>query len=264
MAEHHNLYQRAIYYDIVFDRDVSREVDFVAAVYRQRTGSEMSSMLDIACGPGYHAREFARRGVWAVGLDLRPEMVQFARDKDAAEGLALEWLVADMRDFSLDSPVDVAITMFDGIDALTLNADIVQHFQAVARNLSPGGLYFIDLTHPRDCAHTDYGTFHYQGQRNGTAVEIFWGTNHPTFDFLTGVAEVAVEMRVTANGQETIIPDSARERLLLPQEITLLAQLSRDLEVVAWYGDYDLGQPFDNTPASRRMIAVLQNRDGVE
>ncbi len=264
MAEHHNLYQRAVYYDIVFDRDVSREVDFIAAVYHQRTRAEVHSVLDVACGPGYHAREFARRGVRAVGLDLRPEMVQFARDKDAFENLALDWLVADMRDFQLDSPVDVAITMFDGIDALTLNADIVQHFQAVARNLVPGGLYFIDLTHPRDCTHADYGTFHYRGERDGTTVEILWGTNDPTFDFLTGIAEVAVEMRVAANGQEVIIHDSAKERMLLPQEITLLAELSGGLKAVAWYGDYDLGQPFDSTPASRRMIAVLQKQAGAE
>jgi SAM-dependent methyltransferase len=264
MAEHHNLYQRAVYYDVVFDRDVGKEVDFIAAVCRRHTGTDLNSMLDIACGPGYHAREFARRGVRTVGLDLRPEMVQFARDKDAAEGLALDWLIADMRDFGLDVPVDAAITMFDGIDALILNTDIVQHFRAVARNLNPRGLYIIDLTHPRDCSYTDYGAFHYHGQRDGTAVQISWGINRPTFDFLTGVAEVEVEMQVTANGQETIIHDSAKERMLMPQEITLLTQLSGSLKVVGWYGDYDLGQPFDSTPASRRMLAVLQKQTGAE
>lgn len=264
MAEHHNLYQRAVYYDIIFDRDVSREVDFITATHLHHTGTEVRSILDIACGPGYHAREFARRGVRAVGLDLRPEMIRLARDKDAAEGLALEWLVADMRDFCLDAPVDVAITMLDGMDALSLDADIAQHFQAVARNLNPRGLYVVDLSHPRDFSYARYGTCHHHGQRDGTAVEIFWGTNQPAFDLLTGVAKVAVEMRVTTNGQETIIRDVTKERVLMPREITLLAQLSGELAVVGWYGDYDLGQPLDNTPASRRMIAVLQKRTGAE
>ena len=151
MAEYHNLYQRAIYYDIVFERDVSREADFITTAYRHYTGTEARSVLDIACGPGYHAREFARRGMHAVGLDLRPEMVQLAREKDARENLIVDWVTADMRFFKLDTPVDVAITMFDGIDALTTNDDFVQHLRAVADNLTDRGLYMIDFLHPRAC-----------------------------------------------------------------------------------------------------------------
>ena len=63
MAEHLNLYQRATYYDIIFDRNVSREVDFITAIFNRHNGAELNSVLDIACGPGYHAREFARRGL---------------------------------------------------------------------------------------------------------------------------------------------------------------------------------------------------------
>jgi SAM-dependent methyltransferase len=258
MAEHNSLYQRAIYYDVIFDRNVAKEVDFVAAVYRRYAGTELGSVLDIACGPGYHAREFARRGVRALGLDLRPEMIQFARDKDAAEGLALDWLVADMRDFQLDTPVDAAIVMFDSIDALTADDDFVRHFQTVADNLTDRGLYVVDLTHPRDCSPTNYGSFRYHGMRDGTSVDLLWGTNHPKFDTLTGIADVAVEMRVKDADQELVIHDSARERFLSPQEIALLARLSGRLEVAGWYGDFSLDQPFDDSPTSRRMIAVLQ------
>src|SRR5688572_18650737 len=106
------------------ERDVSREVDFLIDTYRHFKGGEPQSILDIACGPGYHAREIARRGIRAVGLDLRPEMIEFAREKDAQEGLSLEWHAADMRNFDIDAPVDVAGTMFDSLDALTKNDDI--------------------------------------------------------------------------------------------------------------------------------------------
>ena len=34
MAAHMNLYQRAIYYDVIFDRDVSREADFITQAYQ--------------------------------------------------------------------------------------------------------------------------------------------------------------------------------------------------------------------------------------
>ena len=66
----------------------------------------------------------------------------------AAEGVRVEWLAADMRDFRLERPVDLAICMFDGLDALLSNDDIVRHFRAVAGNLGPRGLYVLEYTHP--------------------------------------------------------------------------------------------------------------------
>lgn len=258
MAQHDNLYQRSIFYDIVFNRDVSREVDFMLALYRRYTGQTMQSVLDIACGPGYHARAFARRGLRAVGLDLRPEMVRFAADQAAAEAIEVEWLTADMRGFELAAPVDMAITVFDGIDALLTNEDMTQHLQTVAANLTANGLYLIEHTHPRDCSLTNYGSFHYGGQRNGITVEINWAINNPAFDLVTGVAQTEIEMRVDDHGQKQVIHDYAQERILSPQEIGLLVQLSGALELVGWYGDFDLQQGLDNSPASKKMIAVLQ------
>jgi len=258
MAQHDNLYQRTIFYDIVFNRDISREIAFMLAVYTRYTDRTLQSALDIACGPGYHARAFSRRGLRAVGLDLRPEMVRFAQDQAAAEGVEVEWLAADMRDFELAEPVDMAITVFDGVDALLANDDVVKHLQAVAANLTDRGIYLVEYTHPRDCSLTDYGKFQYSGQRNGVSVEINWAINEPVFDLATGVVQTEIELRVNDHGQEQVIYDHAQERLLSPQEISLLAQLSGVLEVVGWYGDFDLQQGLDNSPASKKMIAILQ------
>ncbi len=258
MAEYTGLYQRAVLYDIVFNRDVSREVDFVAEAYRHFTGADMRSLLEVACGPGYHARHFARHGGRAVGLDLQPEMIAFAEEKAAAEGVHAAWSAGDMRDFRLATPVDAAMCPFDGIDALLTNADLIHHFRCIADNLTPGGLYVLEITHPRDCGFHDYGSFRYHGARDGVSVEIVWATNHPTADIVRGVARVELEIHVDDHGQHTVIRDVAEERFLLPQEIELLAQLAGTLRVAGWYGDYDLGQPLDSSPASRRMIAVLQ------
>jgi SAM-dependent methyltransferase len=264
MAKHNSLYQRAVYYDIIFDRDVRREVDFMIDVYRRYVGSEPRSVLDIACGPGYHAREFARRGARAVGLDLRPEMVDFAREKDAAEGLSLEWIAQDMRDYSLAEPVDLAFIVFDGLDALTCNEDVVHHFRAVAANLTSHGLYIIDLTHPREISYTDYGKYFYRSQSDGIAVEIAWAVNAPRFDLVTSTARVEVEMRVNDHGKATVIKDEADERLFFPQDLTLLAALSGALEPLGWYGDFHIDQPLDYSEASRRQIAVMKKKeDGV-
>ncbi len=258
MAEHLNLYQKATYYDIIFDRDVRREVDFMIAMTQKHLGAAPKVVLDMACGPGYHAREFTRRGIKAIGTDLQPEMIEFARHKDAAENLETEWLVADMRQFTLAYPADLAVIAFDGLDALQDNQDVIQHLRCVAANLNPEGIYLIDLSHPREVNPFYYYPFHYEGERDGTRVEIDWAINNPQYDLITGLATVELEMRVsTATGESFQIRDSAVERLFMPQEIILLAELSGCFNVVGWYGDYDLETTL-SAPNAQRMLIILQ------
>jgi hypothetical protein len=197
-------------------------------------------------------------------MDLRPEMLELAAEWSREQGVEVEWIAADMRDFRLDRPVDVAINMFDGLDALLTNQDLVHHFRAIAGNLTPGGLYVIECTHPRDCSMHEYGEFRYGGSRDGVDVRIRWAIEPPVVDIVAGTAEVVTEMEVDDNGQPFRIVDRARERFLMPQEIALLAERSGALEVVAWHGDFDLDQPLDLSPRSRRMIAVLRKGTGAD
>lgn len=258
MAEHDEFYQRALYYDIVMERDVTREVDFLVDLHRHFRGGEPQSILDIACGPGYHARDIAQRGIRAVGLDLRPEMIEFAREKDAQAGTEIEWHAADMRDFDIDAPVDVAGTMFDSLDALTKNEDLVQHFKAVARNLNPGGIYVIDLSHPRDTNHTYYRKFEYEGERDGLKVHVYWATNDPCYDIVDNTAYVELEIHIDEHGEKTVIKDSAWERLFLPVDLSLLAEMSGQFKLLGVYGNYDLDKRLDFSPESERMILAFQ------
>jgi SAM-dependent methyltransferase len=254
------VYQRAIYYDIVFNRDVSREIEFVREVFRKYAGRELQSVLDIACGPGYHARAAACVGLRAVGLDLRGEMLQFAADQAAAEGVSVEWLEADMRYVKLSEPVDAALSMFDGIDALQSDDDLIAHFRCMADNLTPGGIYVLDISTPADYHYDSYPRVVYQGERDGVEVEIYWATNRAQFDFATGVAHVEIEMHINDHGQETVILDTADERLLCGGELRLLAKLSGVFDVVGWYGDTKINQPLDHSLKTKRMICIMQKR----
>jgi SAM-dependent methyltransferase len=259
MAEFNNLYQRAVYYDVVFKRDVMPEIDFIKEVYCQHHGRPPRALLDLACGPGYHARAFARQGGRAVGLDLREEMLHFAAEQAAAEGVtSVEWVAADMRSLELDAPVDVALNAFDGIDCLTSNEDLIAHFRAIAANLTPGGLYLIDVTHPRLTDFSCYQPVIFAGSRDGIDVEIRWATNQPVFDPVTHIADTELELHIQDHGKQFVIKDTARERLVSGQEITLLSMLAGGLTPVAWYGAYDLNQPLQQSPDAPRMIAVLQ------
>ena len=257
MGEYNEVYQRARYYDIAFSRDVSREVEFLSRLFSRHAGRPLRSMLDIACGPGYHARLFAKSGIVAYGLDLRPEMVDFARDEAKSEGVAAHWFAADMRDFALAEPVDLALNSYDSIDCLDSD-DMVAHFRTVARNLTPDGLYVFELTHPRDCFLWNYGNHRYAGERNGTKVEIVWLPEGRKIDGLNQRIESNIVMRVEENGVTREFPDHAREHFRLPQEYVALARLSGALAVDRFLGDYSFDQPFDDSAGARRLIVVMR------
>lgn len=261
MAEFNDVYRRAKYYDIAFWRDVTDEVTFIQDIYRRRLGRPLRTFLDICCGPGYHARIAAARGIRAHGLDIRPEMCAYAEELARLDGVEVIWHAADMRTVRLAEPVDMAFTSFDGLDCMHTTDEIVAHLRTVAANLTPRGLYLVEATHPRRSSLSYYGDFQYKGERNGTKVCVDWATNRPVVDPLTQVADVEVIMHVAENGHEFTIVDHARERFYTSQEYIALAKLSGVLDVIDFFGDFAVDCPLDMSPISQRTLVLMQKKD---
>jgi len=251
------LYNFPEYYDILFNRDVSSEASFIPAVFEHFCGRTLQSYLDLACGPGYYARAISRQGIDVIGLDASPEMITFARSKDTDDQGKVEWRVGDVRDFKIDQQVDLAAFLFDSIDNLLSIDDFVRHFQSVSRSLKPDGLYVIGQMHQRDTPIIGYGPFHYRNSRNGKDVELDWATKVKT-DTRTQTAEVLLELRVTENDHTKIMQHWTRESFATPTFLEAVARLSGALEPIAWYGDFNLGHPYDDSPSSQHCISVYR------
>jgi hypothetical protein len=163
-----------------------------------------------------------------------------------------------MRYLNLAEPVDAAVAMFDSIDALQTDDDLIAHFQCMADNLTPHGIYVLEISHPADYQYDKYPRIAYHGERDGMEVDLLWATNRAQFDFVSGVAQVDIEIHVNDHGKETIIHDTAEERLFCAGELRLLARLSGVLDAVGWYGDFKLSQPFDHSLKTQCMLCVMQ------
>lgn len=118
-------------------------------------------MLDLACGTGTLAIEFAAQGWEVVGLDQSPEMLAIARDRALAADVALGTVQADLCAFApQDVPpgmFDLVTCTYDSLNYLTDDADLQACFGGVARVLRPGGLFVFDMNTRHFLEH-EWGT----------------------------------------------------------------------------------------------------------
>jgi SAM-dependent methyltransferase len=250
-----DLYAR--FYDLDlgdFDADLLMIQQFAA-----RCGSPL---LELACGTGRVLLPLARQGYRVTGVDISSAMLEVARHKVAAEGLAdrITLVEGNMRDFALDGRfnlVFVAVNAF--MHLLTTDAQLAA-LACIRRHLNPGGLLLVDLFNPdlgslldargqvlMDKTMTDPETGHRLVRFHTRMVDLGQQTQHVTF--------IVDELDGDAHVRRTLFPFSMR--YLFRYELELLLRHA-GFTVEAVYGSYNLDE-FSGD--SERMIAVARNPD---
>jgi SAM-dependent methyltransferase len=105
-------------------------------------------VLDVACGPGLVACDFARYARRVTGIDLTPAMIDQARARQAAEGLAnLDWRVGDVRRLPFDAGAFSVVFSRYAFHHIPNPAEILGEMARVCR---PGGRVVVVDVHSRD------------------------------------------------------------------------------------------------------------------
>ena len=88
----------ALVYDDAIDWEarLEREMPFLLEALGEASGKVV---LDLACGSGRHAVEFALRGATATGLDISSSMLRRARELAKDRGASLSFIESDMMRF---------------------------------------------------------------------------------------------------------------------------------------------------------------------
>jgi SAM-dependent methyltransferase len=245
-------------------RDVPAEVDAVTRWFRRHArlagtpARNPASVLEIAAGPAEHALEFARRGASATALDLSEAMCARARDKARQEGLRLAVVRADMRDFSIEPPADLLITMLNSVCHLMSLDDLLAHLRAAAAHTVAGGLYIMELAHPADflsrAPRTSAEWDSDVGQRH---VHVRWGGADDPIDPVTQVSREHVQITVRDGEGSRTLTDVVPNRFWTATEITAATRLAGGFTVTASYGDFADGVAV-GAPSAWRMIMVLR------
>jgi ubiquinone/menaquinone biosynthesis C-methylase UbiE len=90
-------------------------------------------ILDLACGQGFFAREFAKLGAQVVGADISPELI--AEAKKEGGDVVYHVAPAHQLSFAKDAEFDVVVCVL----ALQNIEDLGGVYKEVARVLKPGG-----------------------------------------------------------------------------------------------------------------------------
>jgi 2-polyprenyl-6-hydroxyphenyl methylase/3-demethylubiquinone-9 3-methyltransferase len=97
--------------------------------------------LDIGCGGGFLAEEFAALGCQVTGIDPSPPSIAAARAHAASRGLRIDYLIGPGEQLPVpDSAYDLAYCC----DVLEHVSDVDRVISETARVLKPGGLYLFD------------------------------------------------------------------------------------------------------------------------
>ena len=151
----------SLFLDTIDPAQTEREVAFIA---RWLTQPEYTTVLDLCCGSGRHARPLAQRGYRVTGVDASAAALSAAA---AETGNAVVYLQRDMRNLQgLPGSFDAAVCLwqsFGSYDAAT-NAEVLEQ---VARKLKPGGRFILDIYH-RDFFERNEGARSFE--RDGTAI----------------------------------------------------------------------------------------------
>jgi ubiquinone/menaquinone biosynthesis C-methylase UbiE len=139
---HGQHYTRVSEYDsFAADYDAwSADVTEDIAWYVELAREAGEPVVELAVGTGRVAIPIAREtGKRVIGIDRSPEMLAVARER--AAGLPVELQEGDMRELSLEEPVDLVICPGRSLLHLQTWADKRRVFERVAASLRPGGRF---------------------------------------------------------------------------------------------------------------------------
>ncbi|MFN2185484.1 MAG: class I SAM-dependent methyltransferase [Anaerolineae bacterium] len=221
-----------------------QEVEQVISMLRIEPGARV---LDMCCGIGRHSLEFARLGYAVTGVDRTAAYLQTARQAAAAEGLEVEWVLADAREFVRPEAFDHAINLYTSFGYFEEPAEDRLMAENIFRSLRAGGSLMMDLMGkerlarifiPRSWEQLPDGSLFLQERTikdDWTWIEVRW------------ILIEDGQQQEFALGHR--LYDGAGLRALL---------LDAGFEMVDLYGDM-AGAPYDNE--ARRLVAVARKAE---
>lgn len=139
-------------YDVIYaDKPYADEARFVVERLEAARGRRPETLLDVACGTGRHAAEFAAMGIEVTGVDINDELLAHARERVPG----VEFVAQDMTELYLgEARFDAVTCLFDSIGYPQQDELVTAALAGMGRHLvDDGALAFEYLHAPAMLAH---------------------------------------------------------------------------------------------------------------
>jgi SAM-dependent methyltransferase len=116
----------------------------------ERHAPDAHRIADLGIGTGDLVVALAERGYEVIGVDVSRPMLAVATGKLAARGIhpAPMLLEQDIRELSLDPPVDACLCVYTVVNQLVDDGDLQRLFTGVHRSLVEDGIFVFELNLP--------------------------------------------------------------------------------------------------------------------
>jgi SAM-dependent methyltransferase len=232
--------------------DALNPADASTAFYLSLPGAPTARILDVGCGTGLLACEFATRGYDVTGADPAAAMLAVARARPGGD--QVRWIQASAAGLGTGTGLDAG----PGFDLIIMTGHVFQQFledrdiraalHALARHLAPGGRLSFETRNPAVREWQDWNPqdTRQQVEAAGVSAEVHYDISAVAGELVT----YETWYQFAGARDPVVVPDTLR---FLDQAQVARFLAEAGLAQVTWYGDWD-GSPYG--PASPEIIAV--------
>ncbi|MBE0432135.1 class I SAM-dependent methyltransferase [candidate division WOR-3 bacterium] len=199
-------------------------------------------IVDLACGTGVCLQLWAEKGYEVIGLDRSFAMLEVCRERVVGQGNVL-LINADMRDFALARPVGVITCLYDSLNYLLADADLLGCFRSVHEALRDDGIFIFDMNTIHSL-RDEWGNNTFQRRDEGLLS--VWSNRYDTD---ANISSLNITLHVRRNGQEMILEEFHQER---GYPLSVIEDLLREAGF-----DCSLYRHLTFTPASEFDLRVM-------
>jgi len=220
-------------YDLLYhDKVYAEEAAFISRLLHRCLGKPVAQteLLDIACGTGRHAQEWARMGYRVEGSDLSAEMVAVARERAEALGLPITFHNESFQSCGrIGRKYDAVVAMFSAIDYLASYSELSRTLANIRGLLKQDGLFIFDFWNG-NAVLKDYSPV--RTKRVELGGDVLVRVSNTSLDALAQTATVKFDFKLSRQGAEIQEFSEVHViRYFFPQEMAdLLA--ANDFEVI--------------------------------
>jgi len=214
-------------------------------------------LLDVACGTGRMAIPLAAQGYQVTGVDIVPEMIARARQKGAAQGVSVEWVVADARTFQLQQQFPFMYMVENAFQFFLTREDQEALLARVREHLHPEGCFLFETRNPSPRNLFEARRPGLQPFTTPDGGQLTIADDQPKYDPITQIQHCTSYYRWRHPGGQLVEKTKRTAlRYVFPQE----------LEALLFYNGFQIRTRYGNwqqeplTATSPEIISVCQRR----